>query len=138
MRSKILFACSIIIMGLAIVLNFNEMLMGLPASLLNVIVTICFLFFWIAFLALARKNKGLLIYSSAISGITLIIALLTLVINVYDWTIPNAIPLVAIFLTPFYGIRSVFDKGFILSSIIMAFICAIWLISSIVLQKRTK
>lgn len=138
MRNKILLGCSIIVMVLAVVLNFNAMLMGSTASLLNVIVTACFLGFWVAFIALARMSKRLLIYSVAIGGITLIAALLALVINVYAWDIPIALPLVAIFLTPLYGITAVLSGDFISASITMAVICTIWVVSSGTLLKRIK
>lgn len=110
-----------IIVGL--VLNFQEFLMGSPATVKNLIVTFVYIAIWIFILTitLKSKNRRNMKYYSAFWLLTLLFAILTGFVNVTGVNVDWAIPFVALLLTQWYGIELLVDNFLITSIIISSF-----------------
>ncbi|QDX94347.1 hypothetical protein EEL30_19905 [Brevibacillus laterosporus] len=129
---------SIIATIIAIILNFNETLMGSQATLVNFIVTAIYLSVWIWLMILGAKSKAkrLNIYFGVFWSITLLTSISTIFANIItkvDFT--ATIPLVIIFLTPLYGIRF-FNLTFLTCSVIYAILSTVFALIGFASVKR--
>jgi hypothetical protein len=120
MKKTLLGAWPMLVTIIAIRMNFNSSLQGSPAVLKDAIVTISFLIIWAIFLVYAVKRRELsLIFASTVFwALSLITALVTLMVNIFDLTIDIIIPFAIVFLTPLYGM-GIFGVSTIFSLIIM-------------------
>lgn len=134
MKNKVIFIIVpifSIIVGL--VLNFQESLMGSPATVKNLIVTFVYFTIWIFILiiTLKSKNRRVMKYYSTFWLLTLLFTILTGFVNVTGVNVDWATPFVALLLTQFYGIELLVDNFQITSIIIsslslMMFIAAVF------------
>ncbi|WP_339217106.1 hypothetical protein [Ornithinibacillus sp. FSL M8-0202] len=133
----IILPISIIILG--IVLNFPEFLMGSPASIKNLIVTIVFFTVWILILGICFKamNRKIMLCYSAFWIFTLIIATLTFYIRISEITLPEVIPLITLFLTQWYGTNYFVDSQ-LTTSIWVSFISLTMFIVTIISSIKWK
>ncbi|WP_374054588.1 hypothetical protein [Rossellomorea sp. FM04394] len=118
----------ILTMAYGINQNFHVFLTGSPATFTNFIVTIVYFVIWIMCFGIAFKAKNKLlmrIYTMA-WVLTLVIALLTAYINFSDTPLYFgwAIPLAALFLTPWVGLNYLVDS-FSFTSTVVAIISLI-------------
>lgn len=126
-----------IIGGMA--LNFQEFLMGSPATLKNLIVTFVYMAIWILILAISikSKNRGIMKYCSVFWIITLILSILMGYVNVTGASIDWALPFAILLLGQWYGINF-FVRSFLTASIIMSFISLVMFTITFISLKRTK
>lgn len=124
-----------IIVGL--VLNFQEFLMGSPATVKNLIVTFVYIAIWIFILIITLKsmNRRVMKYYSAFWLLTLLFAILTGFVNVTGVNVDWAIPFVALLLTQWYGIELLVDN-FLITSIIISSLSLIMFIATVFSFKR--
>lgn len=121
------------------VLNFQEFLMGNPATIKNLIVTLVYVAIWVLVLTISIKNKnrGIMKYCFVFWIITLFLSILMGYVNgtgaQVDWVLPFAILL----LGQWYGINF-FVGSFLTTSIIMAVISLVMVIIAGKSIKRTK
>lgn len=141
MKNNTTFA--IVLSALAIiggmVLNFQEFLMGSPATAKNLIVTSGYIAIWILVLGIGTKskNRGIIKYCSVFWAVTLFLAISTAYINATGATADWALPLVVLLLGQLYGI-TFFAGSFLTASIIMAFISLVILITAVISLKRAE
>jgi hypothetical protein len=131
----------ILIMVFGINLNFYEYLIGIPATFKNFIVTFVYLVSWIMCLVIASKteNRAVIRFYKIIWILTLGIAGLTAYVNFTDATVSFAwaIPVAALFLTPWVGLNYLVDS-YIVSSIIIMIISLIMLSANITFIRSWK
>lgn len=120
-------------------LNFQEFLMGSPATVKNLIVTFAYITIWILVLATSTKsnNRGIPTYYYVFWLLTLFLAILTGYVNVTGAQVDWALPLAILLLGQWYGIDFL-TGSFLSTSIITAFISLVMLIAAVVSFKRTK
>lgn len=113
--------------------------MGHPATVKNLIVTLVYLAIWILVLTIGIKikNREVMKYCSIFWIITLFFAIITTYVNVTGATVNWAIPFVALILGQFYGIIF-FVKSLLTSSILIAFISLVMVITTVISLKYTK
>lgn len=130
---------SILTIIAGMVLNFQEFLMGGPATLKNLIVTFAYMIIWILILIISvkSKNRGIIKYCSTFWILTLFFAILTGYVNVTGAQVDWAIPFVTLLLGQWYGINF-FVGSFLTASIIMAFISLVMFTITFMSLKRTK
>lgn len=119
-------------------LNFQEFLMGSPATVKNLIVTFAYIAIWILVLRIGIKNKnrGIMKYCSVFWIITLFLSILTGYINATGASADWALPFIVLLLGQWYGIRF-FVGSFLNTSIIMAFISLVIFTTAIISLKRS-
>jgi hypothetical protein len=122
----------------SMILNFPEFLMGSPATVKNIIVTLIYLISWIVFLIILLRSKthGLIKYNLLFWLITFSLALLTYYANATEATLNWAIPFVIIFLGPWYGIRILTGNFLILSVFIMLISSVMAAINAVLLMRK--
>ena len=119
--------------------NFQEFLMGSPATIKNLTITFAYIILWVLILAISIKSKNhrVMKYYSVFWILTLATSIITVYVNItgaqVDWVIPFAILL----LGQWYGINF-FAGSFLVSSIIIAFISLLLFIIAMVGVKREK
>jgi hypothetical protein len=133
---SIIFPIFAIIVGIK--LNFQEFLMGSPATVKNLIVTFVYIAIWTYVLTITSKNK-IMKYYSAFWLLTLLFAILTGFVNMTGANIDLAwaIPFVILLLTQWYGIELLIDN-FLISSIIISSLSLLMFIATVYSLKRTK
>ncbi|RTQ87436.1 hypothetical protein [Lysinibacillus telephonicus] len=138
MKNKVIFIIVpifSIIVGL--VLNFQESLMGSPATVKNLIVTFVYFTIWIFILiiTLKSKNRRVMKYYSTFWLLTLLFTILTGFVNVTGVNVDWATPFVALLLTQFYGIELLVDN-FIITSIIISSLSLMMFIAAVFSLKK--
>lgn len=120
-------------------LNFQEFLMGSPATVKNLIVTLVYLALWILILTTGIKSnsRGIIQYCTIFWGIMLFLSIVTVYVNATGASADWALPLAVLLLGQWYGINF-FMESFLTSSIIIAVISLAILIISIKSLKTTK
>ena len=123
----------------AIVLNFNEFLMGGYASIKNLLVTLVYMLIWILFLLVGGKSKniGIIRYCSIFWLITMLTAIVAWYANATDAIMVWAIPFVILFLGQWYGVAFFFHSSLTMS-IIISFISLLMFIITLILLKQVK
>ena len=123
----------------AIVLNFNEFLMGSPARIKNLFVTFSYIAIWVFVLIVGvrNKNRGIIKYCSIFWLITMLTAIVAWYANASDAIIDWAIPFVILFLGQWYGV-AFFAHSSLTMSIIISFISLVMLIITLILPKHVK
>lgn len=88
-----------------IYLNFPQFLMGSPANIKNLIVTMAYVFIWVTALIIAIKSKNYMVmkYFYIFWIVTLIFSIVTAFINMAEIYAAWAVPFVILFLTQWYG-----------------------------------
>lgn len=139
MNSKTTTVLSIAAVIAAAALNFPEFLMGSPASVRNIIVTVAYIAIGILVLVIStiKKRRRIMAVCVAFWLLTLLFALLTAYVNITDVIVDWAIPFVIVLLGPWYGV-SFFISDFVAVSIIIALISFGMLTTAILFLKRTK
>lgn len=139
MNSKTTTVLSIATVIAAVVLNFPEFLMGSPASVRNIIVTVAYIAIGILVLVISTINKSRRIMAASVVFwlLTFLFALLTAYVNATGAIVDWAIPFVIVFIGPWYGI-SFFTNNFLTASIIIALISFGMSLAAFLLLQRTK
>lgn len=140
MRNNVfLMIVPIFVVIVCLVLNFQEFLMGSPATAKNLIVTLVYFAIWIFIFILAVKsgNHKLLKYYSAFWLLTLLFAIITGFVNVTGLNANWAIPFVILFLTQWYGVELLVDH-FLITSIIIATLSLMMCIATLFFFKKSK
>lgn len=110
-----------------IILNFSEFLMGGPATIENVVVTIIYLTMWIfiSIISVVFKARGIIKYCSIFWAINLLLGILSYA-NFIDIPVSGALafPFGIIFFGQLYGIRY-FARNYIAFSIVVIFIALV-------------
>lgn len=121
------------------ILNFTEFLMGSPATIKNLSVTIAYLAICILILGVGRKYKSseIMKWCSVFWAITFFSAILTVFVNATGVTASWAIAFIILFLGQWYGINF-FIGSFLTSSIIIALIALMALIINLLSLSRLK
>lgn len=141
--NKLIVAATITLSIIAVIgcliLNFNEFLMGNPATLKNIIVTFVYLAIWILVLTIGIKikNNGIVKYCTVIWVITLFVAILTICVNAAGVPASWAITFVILFLCQWYGINF-FVRSFLVSSLIIALISLVMSAIAVISLNRIK
>jgi hypothetical protein len=141
MESKTIFLVllpiSIIILG--IVLNFQEFLMGSQVSIKNLIVSLVYLAIWIVAFRICSKIKNRIIMRcySVFWLLTLILAMITVFVNLTEVNLSGAIPFVILFLTQWYGIDYFIDSH-IITLTLVSLVSLIMFIATIHLNMKWK
>lgn len=130
---------SILTVIIGIVLNFQEFLMGSPATVKNLIVTFAYIIMWILIITRSTKikNCGVMKCYSIYWILTLFLSILTGYVNITGAQVDWAIPFVILFLGQWYGINF-FVGSFLTASIITAVISLVMLITTVISLKRIK
>jgi uncharacterized membrane protein len=104
-RTATIVLSAIAVIG-GMVLNFNEFLMGNPASMKNLLVTLAYIAIWVFVLIIGirNKNREIMRYCSAFWIITLLTSILAWYANATDAIVDWAIPFVILLLSQLYGI----------------------------------
>ena len=136
--TAIIFSSIVNIIG-GMALNFQEFLMGSPATVKNLIVTLVYLVIWILILTTGTKSnsRGIIQYCNIFWGIMLFLSIVTVYVNATGASADWALPLAVLLLGQWYGINF-FIEDFLTSSIIIAVISLAMLIISIRSLKATK
>jgi hypothetical protein len=123
---------SILIVIGGMVLNFQEFLMGSPATLKSVIVTTAYILIWILLLMIGIKNKDSVVmkYYSVFWVLTMFTSLITAFVNVADANIGFVNIFVILLLGQWYGIKFIVGS-YLTTLIIIAIISLIMIIISI-------
>lgn len=137
MRNDKFVLISVFVIIAAIFFNFEAVIMGKELSILNFIVSVFYIVFWYWFMLKVKGSKYPLLYSTCLSGITFVSAVLVLVINVTSYNIPSAVILIILFLSPMYGLGLIFSNGFVALSAVMAGASIVWFIFSAGLYKKS-
>ncbi|MCC5910098.1 MAG: hypothetical protein JJT76_06640 [Clostridiaceae bacterium] len=138
-KAAVIIVLSIMTVIGGMVLNFQEFLMGNPATVKNLTVTFAYIgiLMLILTISIKSKNRRVMKYFSVFWMINLFLAILTGYIGatgaLADWSLPFAILL----LGQWYGINF-FVGSFLNASIIMAFISLGMFITSVISLKHTK
>ena len=138
-KAKATIVISIVAVITGMALNFQEFLMGSPATIKNLIVTFAYIAICILVLRIGIKNKnrGIMKYCSAFWIITLFLSILTMYINATGASADWALPFIVLLLGQWYGIRF-FVGSFLNTSIIVAFISLVMFTTAIISLKRIK
>jgi hypothetical protein len=104
-----------------IYLNFHQFLMGSPANIKNLIVTIVYVIIWIISLNIGSESKNCRVmkYFYIFWIATLIISVITAYVNMTEVYAGWAIPFAILLLTQWYGINF-FINNFVTIAIIIA------------------
>lgn len=134
---NIIVVLSVIATIVAIVLNFNEFLMGNYASVKNLLVTFSYMAIWILVLIVGSKTEdcGIIKYCSIFWIITLLTAIVAWYANATDAIVDWAIPFVILFLGQWYGL-AFFTHSSLTMSIIITFMSLGMLIITLMLFKH--
>ncbi|MFP3919274.1 hypothetical protein U5N28_15845 [Lysinibacillus telephonicus] len=138
MKNKVIFIIvTIFSIIVDLVLNFQESLMGSPATVKNLIVTFVYFTIWIFILiiTLKSKNRRVMKYYSTFWLLTLLFTILTGFVNVTGVNVDWATPFVALLLTQFYGIELLVDN-FIITSIIISSLSLMMFIAAVFSLKK--
>lgn len=129
---------SVLAIAGGMVLNFQEFLMGSPATVKNLIVTFVYIAVWILVLIIGIKNKnrGIMKYCSVFWIITLFLSILTGYVNITGAQVDWALPFAILLLGQWYGI-TFFVGSFLTASIITAFISLVMLVITLISHKHT-
>jgi len=135
--ATIILSIMVVIGGM--VTNFQEFLMGSPATIKNLMVTCAYTGVWIFVLGIGtkRKNRGIIKYCLVFWMITLFLSILTIYINATGASANWTLPFVILFLGQWYGIRFYFES-ILTVTIIMTSISLIMFITSVLSLKCTK
>lgn len=130
---------SILTVIIGMVLNFQEFLMGSPATLKNLTVTFAYITIWMLIITRSTKfkNRGVMRYYSIFWILTLFLSILTGYVNFTGAQVDWAIPFAILLLGQWYGI-SFLVGSFLTASIITAFISLVMLTITVILLKRIK
>ncbi len=120
-------------------LNFQEFLMGSPATLKNFIVTFAYITMWMLIIIRSTKfkNRGVMRYYSIFWILTLFLSIVTGYVNITGAQVDWAIPFAILLLGQWYGIN-IFVGSFLTASIIITFISLVMLSITVILLKRIK
>ena len=120
-------------------LNFQEFLMGSPATLKNFIVTFAYITMWMLIIIRSTKfkNRGVMRYYSIFWILTLFLSIVTGYVNITGAQVDWAIPFAILLLGQWYGINF-FVGSFLTASIIITFISLVMLSITVILLKRIK
>lgn len=140
MKIKHLNIALIFIIILSITINFNSFLMGSASSLLNKVITIVYVIFWVVFIWLSKINGKNLIFAVIWSLFTFVCAILILAVNINDKLVVDfVIPFAMIFITPLYGLEALFNESWAIKvSVTCIIISLTWLTMSFILLKMKK
>jgi hypothetical protein len=130
---------SIVTVIVAMAFNFPQFLMGSPATVKNIIVTLVYITIGILVLIISARNKNRQIIKASLVFwlLTFIFALFTAYINLTDAIAYWAIPFVIVLLGPWYGI-SFFTSSFLMVSIIIVLLSLGLSIAAVLSLRRTK
>ena len=107
MEKAILLVSPFLVQALAIVLNFNSLLQGSAANVINVAVSLGFFIFWVFFLNMIKRTgiQRALLFSLVFWGIFFLTAFFAALVNIFDYDLPTVIPFTVLFLSPAYGVQ---------------------------------
>lgn len=136
-NGTILVVLPVIIIIVGLILNFPEFLMGNPATLKNIIVTVGYLVIWIFILSYASKvkNRTLMKFYSAFWLITLFFGILTVYVNSTEINAYWATPFVGLLLPQWYGIEYFVDN-LLVTAVIISSVSFVMSIATILLLQR--
>jgi hypothetical protein len=129
----------ILIITVGIYMNFQEFLMGSPATIKNLVVTSLYLATWIVVLVVTAKSKNrvLMKFYSVFWVMTLFFAFNTGYANIVETNGSWAIPFVILFLTQWYGLKY-FVGSFLTASILIACISLIMVVTAVLSFKKVR
>ena len=113
--------------------NFAVMVDGGVPNVIHRITTLIYIIFWLVFTWKSRSNKVLLTHSIVISAITFLTVIIGGLNVVFEFNISVGYILIAIFLTPLYGLRI---GSWILTYVVNGAVTLIWLGFGIILAKK--
>jgi hypothetical protein len=123
MRNKILFFVSFVVF---IIGYFNIAIMvDSPISLLNFIISLFFLGFWITFMILSCKNRKMMIYLISFWSLIFLTSVFAYISIITQFTMGAFIMPVLLFISPLYGIRF-FNTGPFMTMLAIAIISGIF------------
>lgn len=105
----------------SIILNFNEFLVGSPATMKSIIVAFVYIAIWVIVIVTGGKVQSvkLIKYSIVFWLLTLLTAAAIMYANAADAIVDWAIPFAILFISPLYGL-DIFADNFLITSIIIA------------------
>ena len=141
MKYKALISISLSMIAIisGIYLNFPQFLMGSPANIKNLIVTLAYVIIWITALIIGIRSKNHMVmrYFYIFWIVTLIFSIVTVFINMAEIYTAWALPFVILLLTQWYGILF-FINNFETSAIIIAVISLMATAAIKLMLKETK
>lgn len=122
-----------------IYLNFPQFLMGSPANIKNLIVTLAYVIIWITALIIGIRSKNYMIMRCFYIFwiVTLIFSIVTVFINMTEIYAAWAVPFVILLLTQWYGFQF-FINNFETSAIIIAVISLVAIAAIKLMLKKQK
>ncbi len=134
---KTLILSSILVVIFGIVLNFPEFLMGSPASIKNLIVTLIYIIVWTLIFKInsTSKNDKVMKFYAMFWILTLLSAIITGYVYITNAIVDWAIPFAIVFLTQWYGI-TFFTESFLVSSVIIMIASLIMIIMTFLSIKK--
>ncbi len=105
MKNKIILSALWGVTLLSGALNFNDYVMGYPASVAGMLVSALYVVVWTAF-TIYNRRQGFIIMSMVWGGVTLLVASISCYIAAFDLIGAAIIPFALLFLTPFYGLTA--------------------------------
>lgn len=116
-------------------INLAVMIDGGTPNIIHRITSLIYIVFWLVFTWKSRSNKVLLTHSIVISAITFLTTIIGGLNVVFEFRISVGYILIAIFLTPLYGLSV---GSWLLNYVVIGAVTFIWLGFGIILAKRTK
>lgn len=138
-KTQIIIVLAVVTIIGGMVSNFQEVLMGSPATVKNLIVTFAYIAIWILIIRIGikHKNREIIGYCSLFWSVSLFIAIVTAYTNATGSSADWAIPFVILFLGQWYGIEF-FVRSVPVTSIIIALISLVMFTIAIIAFKHTK
>lgn len=141
MKHKALISISLPMIAIisGIYLNFPQFLMGSPANIKNLIVTIAYIIIWITALFIGTRSKNYIVMRIFFIFwiVTLVFSIVTVFINMAEIYAAWAVPFVILLLTQWYGIQF-FIKSLETSAIIIAVLSLAAIVTIKLMLKETK
>ena len=136
--STLFIICIVAIIG-GMILNFQEFLMGSPATVKNLLVTVVYMSIWIFVLVvgLRDKNRAILTFISVFWIITLLVSFSIMYANATGASVDWALPLAILLGGQWYGIMF-FVGSFLTFSLVVAFISLVMFTASIITLVRIR
>lgn len=122
MKKVFLFIIPLTIQVIATIFNFSTMSQGSKVSLLNIVITVCYLVAWICYIIKIKNNEQKALRITMFFWLAVFLAsILLFIVNVLDINFSIAVIFVPLLLTPLYGLR-VIASTYIRLSILLAIV----------------
>jgi len=130
---------AILVVAAAYTLSLFDVSMGNPATIYNVMTTLCYIAFWALYLVFNKTGRKRLTFSCVLSGITFVCSCAITYINFAKIVLRpgNFVLMLTFFSTPFYGVHFL-AHNLAWFNVVVTLISCVWFGFSVFLRKRKK